>query len=230
MRADVLTVSHYHYDHHEPDAPSLYKGKAAFLKDGKFHINRSQRERASAFVRALKPYPREIQVADGNDVEFGSTELTFSLAVPHGPTDELGYVVMTRVAYGEEAFVHTSDVLGSPLKAHLSFLLDADPTLLYVDGPMTHMPEAYSEEETKKSVANLIRIVRKTRVRTVLVDHHALRDRNWRGWTGPLLAAAEEHEVRILTAAEYIGQETGPLEANRDRLYGFGSAPPGRSD
>ncbi|TLZ61761.1 MAG: MBL fold metallo-hydrolase, partial [Methanobacteriota archaeon] len=48
--AEIITVSHYHFDHHEPDAPSIYKGKRAFLKDGKFHINRSQRERAAAFV------------------------------------------------------------------------------------------------------------------------------------------------------------------------------------
>src|SRR5437870_11648190 len=34
-RADVLTVSHYHYDHHNPAAPSIFPGKLAFLKDGK---------------------------------------------------------------------------------------------------------------------------------------------------------------------------------------------------
>ena len=39
-KADVLTVSHYHYDHHNPDAPSLFRGKVAFLKDGKFHTYR----------------------------------------------------------------------------------------------------------------------------------------------------------------------------------------------
>src|SRR3990172_12477805 len=45
-RADVLTVSHYHFDHHNPKAPSIFLGKLALLKDGSFHINRSQRERA----------------------------------------------------------------------------------------------------------------------------------------------------------------------------------------
>src|SRR3989304_5485769 len=40
-KADLLTVSHYHYDHHNPDAPSIYMGKHAVLKDGEFHINRS---------------------------------------------------------------------------------------------------------------------------------------------------------------------------------------------
>src|SRR5437879_3545777 len=131
----------YHYDHHNPDAPSIYRGKLAFLKDGKFHINRSQRERAGAFVRALKKYPKEIQVADGNQMDFGGTELLFSPALPHGYNDELGYVVMTRIAHGNEVFVHTADVLGPPLKEHLSFLIDAQPTVLYVDGPRPHIPD-----------------------------------------------------------------------------------------
>src|SRR5207247_6589858 len=69
--ADVLTVSHYHYDHHNPDAPSIFRGKIAFLKDGKFHINRSQRQRAGAFVRAIKKYPKEMQEADGNELHVG---------------------------------------------------------------------------------------------------------------------------------------------------------------
>src|SRR5207247_11434688 len=107
-KADVLNVSHYHYDHHNPAAPSIYRNKLAFLKDGKFHINRSQRERAGAFVRKLKTYPKEVHVADGNQIDLGGTELLFSPAVPHGYSDELGYVVMARTSHGNEVFVHTA--------------------------------------------------------------------------------------------------------------------------
>jgi predicted metallo-beta-lactamase superfamily hydrolase len=221
-QADILTVSHYHFDHHEPDAPSIYKGKRAFLKDGKFHINRSQRERASAFVRALKKYPEEIQVADGNALDIGGTEIAFSPAVPHGYSDELGYVVMVRVSEGGETFVHTSDVQGPPLKEQLAFLLDSDPTVLYVDGPMTHMPEHYPEEMTKRSIANLTRIIRSTGIRTLILDHHALRDREWRVRMKQVLEAGEAHDVRVVTAAEFLGKTVDQLEANRDKLYGLG--------
>ncbi len=220
-RADVLTVSHFHYDHHNPDAPSIFRGKLAFLKDGKVHINRSQRERSGAFVRALKSYPKEIQVADGNDVDFGGTELTFSPAVPHGYNDELGYVVMARVSQGGETFVHTGDVLGPPLKAQVSFLLDSNPTVLYVDGPMTHMPDHYPEEHTKHSFTNLARVIRSTDVRTIVIDHHLLRDRRWAERIAPLRSTAEEHDVTVQTAAEFLGKAVDQLEANRDVLYGF---------
>ncbi len=219
--AEVLTVSHYHYDHHNPDAPSVFRGKLAYLKDGKFHINRSQRERASAFVRALKKYPQEIQVADGNEVDFGGTELTFSPAVPHGYDDELGYVVMARIAQGDDVFVHTGDVLGPPLKEQLGFLLDARPTVLYADGPMTHMPDNYPEMYTRRSLANLERLIRATDLRTLILDHHLLRDREWRARIEPLRAAAAEHGVTLTTAAEYAGKAVDQLEAYRDRLYGF---------
>lgn len=220
-KAEVLTVSHYHYDHHNPDAPSIFRGKLAYLKDGKANINRSQRERASAFVRAIKKYPQEVQVADGNDVDFGGAELTFSPAVPHGFSDELGYVVMARIAQGDEVFVHTGDVEGPPLKEQLGFLLDADPTVLYVDGPMTHMPENYPEEYTRRSLANLERVIRSTRLRTLIVDHHLLRDREWRKRLEPLASVVEEHDVSLVTAAEYAGKAVDQLEANRDRLYGI---------
>jgi predicted metallo-beta-lactamase superfamily hydrolase len=208
----------------------MYKGKRAFLKDGKFHINRSQRERASAFVKALKNYPEEIQVSDGNALDVGGTEIVFSPAVPHGYSDELGYVVMVRVAQGGETFVHTSDVQGPPLKEHLSFLLDSDPTILYVDGPMTHMPEHYPEEMTKRSIANLTRILRTTSIHTLILDHHALRDRAWRERMKPVLDAGEGHEVRVLTAAEYLGKAVDQLEANRDRLYGLEGKTQDRDD
>jgi len=227
--ADVLTVSHYHYDHHNPQAPSVYRGKLTFLKDGKFHINRSQRERAGAFVRALKSYPKEVQVADGNQMDFGGTELLFSPALPHGYNDELGYVVMTRIAQGPEVFVHTSDVLGPPLKEHLAFIVDAQPTVLYVDGPMTHMPENYPEEHTKRSISHLQRILRTTNVRTLILDHHVLRDREWRTRMAAVFRAGEEHDVSVLTAAEFAGKAVDQLEANRDRLYGIEPTPKGIS-
>ena len=224
--AHVLTVSHYHYDHHNPDAPSIFRGKLAFLKDGKFHINRSQRERSGAFVRKLKAYPKAIQVADGNQMDFGGTELLFSPAVPHGYNDELGYVVMTRIAAGREVFVHTSDVEGPPLKEHLSFLIDAQPTVLYVDGPMTHMPENYPEVHTKRALSHLVRILRTTDVRTLIVDHHILRDREWRTRMRSVFEAGAEHDVSVLTAAEFVGKPIDQLEANRDRLYGIEAPSP----
>src|SRR3972149_3415638 len=71
--------------------------------------------------------------------------------------------------------------------------------VLYVDGPMTHMPENYPAEETRRSVANLLRVVRGTRGRTLIVDHHALRDRAWRA-PEPRTPARRVRDLRATTA------------------------------
>src|SRR2546426_7428911 len=113
---------------------------------------------------------------------------------------------MVRVSQGGETFVHTADVQGPPLKEQLAFLLDSDPTVLYVDGPMTHMPENYPEEMTKRSIANLTRILRTTGIRTLILDHHPLRDRAWRERMAPVLAAGEAPDGRGGTAAEFLGK------------------------
>src|SRR5207245_11132893 len=112
---------------------------------------------------------------------------------------------MTRMAHGREVFVHTSDVIGPSLKEHLSFLIDAQPTVLYVDGPMTHMPENYPQEHTKRSLTHLVRILRTTEVRTLILDHHILRDRNWRSHTAPVFEAGKAQDAAVLNAAAVAG-------------------------
>src|SRR5256884_9426354 len=142
-----------------------------------------------------------MQVAEGKQRALGGTELPCSPGVPQGYNGELGYVVMTRIARGHEVFVHPSDVLGPPLKEQLSFLIDAQPTVLYVDGPMTHMPENYPPEHTKRSLTHLVRILRTTEVRTLILDHHILRDRDCKSRMVPAFEAGAEHDVAGLKGA-----------------------------
>src|SRR2546425_9927549 len=94
---------------------------------------------------------------------------------------------MGGVWQGGETFVHAADVQGPPLKEQLAFILASDPTVLYVDGPMTHMPEHYPEAMTKRSIANLTRIIRSTALQTLILHHHALRDPDCRTYRAPPL-------------------------------------------
>src|SRR3989442_10307186 len=101
-----------------------------------------------------------------------------------------------------------------PVKEQLSFLIDAQPTVLYVDGPMTHMPEHYPQEHTKRSLAHLVRIIRTTDVRTLILDHHILRDREWRSRLGPGFPAGKEEHVAALSAREGAGEPVVQLQGN----------------
>ena len=49
--ADILIVTHYHFDHHMPDSAEIFKGKIAMLKDPIEHINKSQTARSAKFLK-----------------------------------------------------------------------------------------------------------------------------------------------------------------------------------
>ena len=225
--ADVLTVSHYHYDHHNPDAPSLYRKKHAYLKDGKRNTNRSQAGRAAHFLAEIRKYPERIAVADGHEFEHGRTLLRFSKAVPHGLDTELGCVVMLSVREGDRCVVHTSDVTGPPLAEHVAFILQEDPDVLICDGPLAYMIDQYGEKNVRRSEANLVRILEGTRVKTLVLEHHLARALNWKAVMPKVFTAAEAAGARVVNAAEFLGRKVEQLEARRYELYGVSpGAPP----
>lgn len=52
-KADIIVLSHYHYDHFLVDKPDLYKGKTVFTKNPNEYINDSQRKRAENFFKKV---------------------------------------------------------------------------------------------------------------------------------------------------------------------------------
>ncbi len=52
-RATHIAITHYHYDHHRPDIPELFRGKTLWIKDPNRWINRSQWERSRYFLSAI---------------------------------------------------------------------------------------------------------------------------------------------------------------------------------
>src|SRR2546429_2262273 len=100
---------------------------------------------------------------------------------------------------------------------------------------MTHMPENYPPEHTKRSLTHLVRIMRTTEVRTLILDHHILRDRDWKSRMVPVFEAGKEHDVAVLTAAEVAGKTGDQLQANPGQPYRIEPSPktrngPGPSD
>jgi predicted metallo-beta-lactamase superfamily hydrolase len=218
--SDVLVVTHYHYDHHDPDYPELYSGKTAFVKHPTQNINFSQKGRAAYFLEAIKGLPSKLEIADGKSFTFGETTITFSKAVCHGTNPRLGYVTETCISCGGEKFLHTSDVEGPSLEDQVAFILEQKPDVLFVDGPMTYMlGYRYSLRSLEASNANLIRAVKETELQTLVLDHHFLRDLNYKMRIKPVYEEAQKHGVKVLTAAEFAGRKIEMLEALRKELY-----------
>ncbi|MCW3997936.1 MAG: hypothetical protein NWF10_05130, partial [Candidatus Bathyarchaeota archaeon] len=64
---------------------------------------------------------------------------------------------------------------------------------------------------------NLEKIVKKVPI--TILEHHALRDKNWRKKTKKLFNIANKNGHKIITAAEFLSTENKLLEANRKELY-----------
>ena len=227
--ADVIIVTHYHYDHHDLGkriSLEIYDGKLVFVKNPEENINRSQAEvRAPRFLRAIRGRPRRLEYADGNSLKIGNTEILFSEAVPHGSDPRLGYVVQVAVREGDEVFLYTSDVEGPALREQLKFALEVNPTMAYVDGPMTYMlGYRYSEESLRTAIENLVTLIEETDLRTLVLDHHFARDLECWDHVDEVVGAARGWGIRLVSAAEEAGESVRMLEAMRRELYGRASA------
>ncbi|MGB9959879.1 MAG: MBL fold metallo-hydrolase [Candidatus Bathyarchaeales archaeon] len=218
--AEVLIVTHYHYDHHDPDYPELYSGKTVFIKHPTQSINRSQKERAALFLEAIKGLPKKLETADGQSFQFGKTRISFSKAVCHGTNPRLGYVTEVSVKCNSEKFLYTSDVEGPSLEDQINFILEEKPDILFADGPMTYMlGYRYSFKSLEITNENLVRALKETSLHTMVLDHHFLRDLNYKMRIKPVYEEAEKRGVKVVTAAEFSGRKIEMLEALRKELY-----------
>ncbi|UCD44595.1 MAG: MBL fold metallo-hydrolase [Candidatus Bathyarchaeota archaeon] len=216
--ADVIIVTHYHFDHVDPKEPEIYRGKRVLLKHPRRMINPSQKARAASFIRSIKGLAQEIEYADNRSFTYGDTMLRFSKPVPHGSDATRGYVVEVCVESGER-FVHTSDVQGPVLDEQAAFIMAQRPGVLFVDGPSTYLVSPMAEIELRRANEYLLGIMRDAEVDRLVIDHHLARDIDYRERIRPIIAAGEELGVSIQVAAEFLDVEANLLEAMRPALY-----------
>ncbi len=210
-KCDVLIVTHYHYDHHNPNAPEIFEGKIALVKHPKEKINASQKQRASYFLSLIKP--KTLEYADGREFVFKNTRIKFSKPVFHGTNPRLGYVLEVCIEHNGKKFLHSSDVEGPSIKEQAEFILQEKPDVVFIDGPMTYMlGYRYSRKSYEESIRNLKEIAKACDA--LVLDHHLLRDLEWRE------RVKEVEKIKhVMSAAEFAGKREELLEARRKELY-----------
>ncbi len=210
--ADVLVISHYHYDHYDP-GEDFYEGKKVFAKHPERDINRSQRGRARPFWEKWQGRA-ELVAADGEEFRIGETTLRFSEPFPHGERGtRLGYVIMTVVEHGGRKFIHASDVEGPVVEEAKEFILEERPWMVVVDGPPTYfLGYRFSAGALEASRRNLEEIAEKVEV--LILDHHLLRDLSYRERLSSVFSRGN-----VRTFAEELGLEPNLLEARRRELH-----------
>ncbi|MCW4030812.1 MAG: hypothetical protein NWE80_00420 [Candidatus Bathyarchaeota archaeon] len=239
--ADVVSISHYHFDHHTPSfedwlvnwtevdktARQIYQDKKVLMKNPRDKINSSQRHRAWLFQKTGGKYARMLEKADGKAFPFGKkTILRFSEAVFHGfEHSKLGWVVMTLIEYEDERFMFAPDVQG-PMSTHTLGLIKAEkPQVIMLGGPPFYLGGfKVSEAQLQLGLKNLKTLIEA--VPLIILDHHALRDQSWQKRTKQVYAKAAEMGHEIMTAAEFSGHENSFLESQRNIL--FAERPPSK--
>jgi len=219
LAADILTISHYHYDHYFPEA-DFYKGKILLIKDPKKKINRSQKGRGKEFLKWVKDSPQLIEFADGRNFKFRQTEIDFSPPLYHGGDgSRLGYVIACAVKYRGEKLIHASDVQGPQVGVTTDWIVQQNPDVLILSGfPTLLLGYRSSKFGLHQSQKNMLRILNDTKVRTVILDHHLTRDLRYKNKTEEIVREANRLEKKVITAAEYLGKEPELLEARRKEL------------
>ena len=232
-KAYVATVSHYHYDHITPpfesdwvwtwsnreECAAVYSGKLMLVKNIRRRINLSQRQRGWILQKFTREIAERIEVCDGKTFEFGDTVLRFSEPVPHGEEGSLlGWVLMVTVESRGEKLIYCSDVQGPMSSKTLELILAEKPDMVVVGGPPLYLAGfRVRRESIERGLENLAKIVSKTRV--TVVDHHLLRDRNWKEVSKQAFSEAVRHNHALYTAAGLLGLEERLLEAYRAELY-----------
>ena len=238
-KADFITISHYHYDHHTPnyvdtvycgsspeEANAIYGRKTVLAKSTKDHVNMSQRRRGWLFQKISGQFVDRFEVADGRVFRVKDTELRFSQPVYHGEEgSELGWVVMLVIQREEEKVMHASDVQGPVLESTLEMILAEKPDILVIGGPPLYLSGSkVPVASIEQGLRSLQRIAKSVPI--TILDHHIVRSEDWRNHAAGIFEEAEKYGNRVVTAAEYAGCEYNALESTRKALYE--KEPPGK--
>lgn len=278
-KADILIISHYHYDHFFPDEMKIYKGKTIFLKNPNEYINDSQRIRAEKlfeniltklcnekpkdlpkkqnskkYVDPLNELPlaknkdfkaytkrreevlengrqwfrrrvdkwnsyRQIPEIKHEDIKiifpeekaftFDRTILKFTKPLFHGiEFSRVGWVYSTTIEYEGKKLIHTSDINGPIIEDYAEMIINENPDILILDGPMTYMyGYLLNKTNLERAIENAVRIVREIDAEVIIYDHHLPREKKYKERTKKVWETAKKLKKNLMTAAEFLGDK-----------------------
>jgi len=225
-KCDIILVSHYHYDHHPfPDDLEMYercfKEKIVIAKDITKNINFSGRNRGKIFEDRIKNLVKSLEWGDGKKFEFEKVKIEVSEAVWHGEVgSKVGKVVMFYLEKGKDSFLFGSDAQSLADPAALKWVLEKNPKFMILDGyPTIFVGWQMSKKSFQLATQNLKKVIEKTQAKTIILEHHILRDLHYKEKLKEIFELAKNLNKKIFTVAEFYGQENLFLEAWRKDLY-----------
>ncbi|MDI6806337.1 MAG: MBL fold metallo-hydrolase [Candidatus Aenigmarchaeota archaeon] len=223
---NVAIVTHYHYDHHPyPQDEEMYKecfsNKIVLAKDINKNINFSGKRRGKIFEGKIKNLATSLEYADEREFEFNNVRISFSPAVWHGDVgSKVGRVIMVFIKSGNDSFLFGSDAqsLADPLA--LKWVKEKNPKFLIVDGyPTIFIGWRLGEKLFEAAKGNLKEAIEAIDANQIILDHHIVRDIEYKERMKDVFEVAKRLNKKINTAAEFLGIEDFFLEAWRKEIY-----------
>lgn len=211
-KADIITISHWHNDHHTPFITGLYGSvtpdvarsvynKKPVLGKAVAGLNYMQKKRVRSFQRHCTFEP-----CDGKIVSFNNVTLKFSNPVPHGTFAKIPVVMLCIESKNEGKIVHASDTQGF---SGIDFIKKENPDILIMSGPPVHLLTPQEIETAQTNILELLDYCDE-----LILDHHHTRDAAFK----QILPDVWKNSA-VKTAAEYTGQPNTLLEAKRKEFY-----------
>jgi hypothetical protein len=173
---------------------------------------------SNPWIPQLRFNNTDFKFMDGTSVKLGNTVLRFTPPVFHGVEyDRLGWICSTVVEHANVKLIHTSDVQGPVIEDIADWIVRENPTVIFIDGPPTYLLGfVVNKTNFTRAVENACRIIRECdKTELVIYDHHLMRDPLFRKRVAEVYKVAEDNHKRVLSAAEYLGQDIVALKARR---------------
>ncbi|MBO3768226.1 MAG: MBL fold metallo-hydrolase, partial [Candidatus Brockarchaeota archaeon] len=231
-KSDIIVITHYHYDHYTPpferkdnlwtwsdknESEVIFKDKVVIVKDVENYINYSQKVRGWYFQKFLKKIAKKVITGDNKEIKLEGVLMKIIGCIPHGEENsELGYLNIVEVVVDEEKFIFSPDIQGPISSKTLKTIIDEKPQIIYLGGPPTYLSGfSVNEEDILKGIENM-KVVAKN-VKKVIIDHHLIRDKEWKNIIEKV--ATESKNGEVFTAATYVKKPVRPFESIRKDLY-----------
>jgi len=129
-------------------------------------------------------------------------------------------VVMVCVEGGGKSVLFGSDAQSLADPAALDWVLKKNPDFMILDGyPTIFVGWRMSQKAFEASKENLKRAISETQAERVILDHHLLRDINYKEKISDVIKLAGREGKELMSAAEFLGLENFFLEAWRKEIH-----------
>ncbi|NOZ81846.1 MAG: MBL fold metallo-hydrolase [Candidatus Micrarchaeota archaeon] len=216
---EVFFITHYHYDHHphpslEDVYEKLFSDKLIVSIDYR-NLHASGKTRGKAFHDLASEFAKEIIFVEDSELKFGRTAI-HTKTVWHGEVgSKVGKVLMLFFSHGKQTYLFGSDAQNLYDPEAREWFEEKNPEVATVDGyPTIFVGWRFSAKKFEESKKLLLETVRKTQLKTLIFEHHLLRDANYRKKISEFFEILE-----VKTAAEYLGAENLFLEAWRKKIH-----------